>query len=498
MARRILSLDLGSHTLKAVLLERTLTDCRVLGLFRQRCDPRRSVAEQLRDFCQSHDLYGDTVLSCLSGDAVLHRFLSLPFSRSRQLNDTVPFELESHIPLSLEEIIVDFHVVERSTAGVTVLAVAVPKATLTEHLTVLAAAGLDPVTVGLSSLAPLSLLQLAGIEKTGTIALLDIGDSRSSVALLRDGVLSGLRTLSVGLGRVSGFTLFLQELRWTLLALGPGTPLLPTRFLLCGGGAYMTQLREELGQALNAEIVPLPQVVVPALPEEYRHEQGTFAACLGLGLGDALRVTAPAINLRRGAFTHQGHRAALRRELTRLGWIAAGVAATAGLAFALEMYRLQARYEALRQEIRRVFTATLPEVQTIVSEKMQLQDAVSTLQNRRLVRGTATTSPLELLRQLSAALPEQISLDLDEWTFEADTVRLRGTTSSFDAAETIKTVATGLGLFREVQLKDVKTTLGGKKVSFGLLMFLKPGLSETETITRGKGTAKQGMESGML
>jgi hypothetical protein len=59
-------------------------------------------------------------------------------------------------------------------------------------------------------------------------------------------------------------------------------------------------------------------------------------------------------------------------------------------------------------------------------------------------------------------------------------------------------VATGLGLFREVQLKDVKTTLGGKKVSFGLLMFLKPGLSETEPITRGKGTAKQGMESGML
>jgi hypothetical protein len=189
-------------------------------------------------------------------------------------------------------------------------------------------------------------------------------------------------------------------------------------------------------------------------------------------VSEALGLTVPGVNLRRGEFAHQGRHEASRREWMRLSWIAAGVAAAAGLTFTLEMYRLNARYQVLRQEVRRVFTATLPDVQTIVNEKAQLQDAVAALQGRqRLIAGTVTTSPLDVLRQLSVALPEQVILDLDEWTFDENAVRLRGTTTSFDTAETIKTAAAGLGLFREVQLKDVKTTAGGKRVSFGLQMF---------------------------
>jgi general secretion pathway protein L len=134
------------------------------------------------------------------------------------------------------------------------------------------------------------------------------------------------------------------------------------------------------------------------------------------------------------------------------------------------MHRLNTRYEALRQEIRRVFTTALPDQQTIVSEKAQLQDAVAALQSRQRLMTGAAASPLELLRQLSSTLPEQVNLDLDEWTLDDESVRLRGTTTSFDAAETIKTAAAGLGVFREVQLKDVKTTAGGKKVSFALQM----------------------------
>ena len=143
------------------------------------------------------------------------------------------------------------------------------------------------------------------------------------------------------------------------------------------------------------------------------------------------------------------------------------------------MNRLNTRYQSLRQEIRRVFVAALPEVQTVVNEKVQLEDAIAALQSRqRLLRGAGSASALDVLRQLSVALPEQVLLDLDEWTFDSDSIRLRGTTSSFDAAETIKATAAGLGMFQEVQLKDVKTTASGKKVSFGLHMLLSPQVGE--------------------
>jgi len=470
VARRILTLDLGSHTLKAVMIENTLRGCRVLGGFRHQRDPQLPLAEQVQKFCQAYDLRGDTVLSCLPGDVVLHRLLTLPFARPRQLEQTVPFELESQIPFGLEEVLVDFHLTERTAHGGTILAVAVPRTTLTEHLDTLAAAGLDPALVGLAPLAPLSLLQLAGRERQGVEALLDIGESRSSVVLLCDGVLQGLRTVSTGLRKAGGFEAFLRELRWTLLALGDHLPAFPSRFFLCGGGSLLPQLSEALAHAFAAEVVPFQHLTLSSVPMDLQEGQGIFAACLGLGLSEALGLSAPAINLRRGEFAHQGQRAALRREMTRLGWLAAGVAAAAGLAFALEVHRLSTRYETVRQEIRRVFTDTLPEIHTIVSEKAQLQDAATTLQSRRRVIATAAAAPLELLRQLSGALPEQVKLDLDEWTFDEESVRLRGTTTSFDAAESLKTAATALGLFREVQLKDVKTATGGKKVSFTVHM----------------------------
>src|SRR5262245_27573146 len=227
MARRILALDLGSHMLKAGVVESTVKGGRVLGLFRQPRDPHRTLAEQVGELCKTHDLRGDTVLSCLPGDAVSSRLLTLPFARSRQLAQTVPFELESHIPFTLEHVLVDFQTVQQTIAGVTVLAVAVPRLTLTEHLETLAEAELDPTAVGVVPLASLALLRLAGEEAEGTNVLLDIGETRTSVVLLRDGVLRGLRTLSMGLSRVGGLTAFLQELRWTLLALAEDGSSLP-------------------------------------------------------------------------------------------------------------------------------------------------------------------------------------------------------------------------------------------------------------------------------
>jgi hypothetical protein len=307
--------------------------------------------------------------------------------------------------------------------------------------------------------------------------LLDVGENRTSVALLQDGVLRGLRTLSIGLSRTGGFASFLQELRWSLLVLGNDEPLKLSRLFLCGGGAYFPQLAKELGKTFAAEVVLFQSFMLPAIPETQREEQALFSACLGMGLQEALGIVALGVNLRCGEFAPQGQSKTVRREWHRLGWLAAGVAATAGLAFALEMNRLNTRYQSLRQEIRRVFVAALPEVQTVVNEKVQLEDAIAALQSRqRLLHGAGSASALDVLRQLSMALPEQVLLDLDEWTFDEEAVRFHGTTTSFEAAETIKTTMANLGLFREVQLQDVKTIAGSKKVSFGLhLLFNQDG-----------------------
>ncbi len=481
MARRIVALDIGSHALKAAVIESSLRQRRVLNLCQRPRDPERPLTEQLQEFRTAYALSGDTVLSCLPGDAVFFRMLTLPFTRARQLEQTVPFELASQLPLELNNLVVDFHIVQQTPEGTIVLAVAASKTTLTEHLAMLSEAGFDPARISLAPLAPLALLMAAGADLSGATLLLHIAANRTDLALLHDGALTGLRTLSSGLNHEGGFPSFLRELRWTLLALGNGAAPQPERVFLCGEGSRFSQLCVELQQALTAELVSFDELMIPSIPELFRREQGTYAVCLGLGLQEALGLPSPVVNLRQGSFVHQGQQTAIRRELSHLGWLTAGVAAAAGLTFALAMHGLNTRYDSLRSEIRRVFVATLPEAHTIVNEKAQLQEAVETLRSRQRVwQGAAVGSPLEFLRQLSTMLPAQIRLDLDEWTFDTDAIHLQGSTTSFDSAESIKIAMTNLGLFRDVQLKDVKTTAGGKKVSFSLHLMLGSQKMERE------------------
>jgi general secretion pathway protein L len=498
MARRILALDIGPTTLKAAVIESALRSCRVVGFFQHQRNLDQSLAEDMQEFCTLHHLRGDTVLSCVPGSLVTHRVLSLPFTNARQVSQAVPFELEALIPFPLEDLVIAEQIVQRTEAGAMVLAVATPKPVLSEHLAALAAAGVEPNSVSWAPVAALPLLSLSGVDVTGTTALLDIGEQQSSVLLLKDGVACGLRTIDHGYnqkdeeaeeGGEGGGVAFFNALQWTLLALSGDVEHLPTRFFVCGDSAEYALLARGLERNFDAEVLSFTDFVLPAVAENNRPAQSAFATCLGMGLREALAGSLLGINLRSGEFSPRAQDEVLRHEWRRLGRLAAFVALAAGLAVGVNLYALDSRYQLLRREVRRVFTAALPEVQTVVSEKAQLEEAIGGLQQRhRLLHGAGAISPLEVLRQLSTVLPENISLDLEEWVFEEDAVRFRGSTSSFEAAETIKTAVMGLGLFREVQLKDVKTESGTQKVAFGVQMRLKqdnqdPVASEPTALT---------------
>lgn len=474
MARRILALDIGTTTLKATVIESALRGCRMVGFFQQTRNPERSLAEDVQDFRTVHHLRGDTVLSCLAGSLVTHRLLSLPFTNARQVSQAVPFALEALIPFRVEELAITEQIVQRTEAGSTVLAVATPKTVLSEHLAALAAAGIEPDRVSFAPLAALPLLVLGGVDTAGTMALLEVGARHDSVILLKEGIVRGLRTWDRGDDEEDAGSAFFATLQWTVLALSGNAEHLPTRFFVHGDRSADASLMRGLAQRFDAQVYSLADFVLSALAENDRPVQATFATCLGMGLREALAGSSLGINLRRGEFSPRTQHDALRHEWRQLGRLAAAVAIAAGVAVSLDLYSLNNRYQLLRQEVRRVFTAALPEVQTVVNEKAQLEEAIGTLQQRhRLLRGGGSVAPLEVLRQLSVVLPEQAPLDVEEWSFDDDTVHLRGSTSSFEMAEIIRTAVMSLGLFREVQLKDVKTEAGSQKVAFGLQMLLK-------------------------
>ncbi len=93
-----------------------------------------------------------------------------------------------------------------------------------------------------------------------------------------------------------------------------------------------------------------------------------------------------------------------------------------------------------------------------------------------LKRKMATLSGLEgrgallVLAVLSAAVPEDVTLKLDELSYDSKKLRFEGSVSSFDTVDRIKGVLDSEPLFTDVQVQNARVGANINKVTFRLQM----------------------------
>jgi len=473
MANHTLVLDVGPTTLRAALIERTLRSQRILGLYAQPRAGSGDLAGDLRDLATANGITWDEVVSVLPGDLATHRILSLPFRDRKRLDQTVPFELEAHLPFELDDAIVDYQVLEGGNGANHVLAVLAPKAAVRSHLAALAQAGVDPRLVDLASLTPLNVVRDAAKARGGSLAYVGLDAQRTTVAVLVDGRLVGLRVLSHGVGDGDDVEDCFREVRWSLLALAePDAG--PLAALWVGGeAAERSGVVAALGRALGTTPQSLDTIAVPAVPVALRAKQAAFATPLGLALRE-VGVAAPfGIDLRQGELAYHRERQAQWRGLARAGILAAVAVVLMVASFVLDANRLAARRDAYRAEIRQVFTSALPDVHTIVNEKAQLQTEIAALEKQRQLYGSlAPSAPraIDSLRALTAAVPADVPLDIDELTLDGGSIRIRGSTQTYENVDAIKRGLAASPEFHNVETKDVRASVDGQKVDFRLTL----------------------------
>src|SRR6185369_4348927 len=115
--------------------------------------------------------------------------------------------------------------------------------------------------------------------------------------------------------------------------------------------------------------------------------------------------------------------------------------------------RLSARRDAVRGEIRALFTAALPNVRNIVNEKAQLAAEIATLEKQRqLYGGLAPSTPriLDVLKGVTVGVPSDAQLEVEELAVDGDTLRLRGSTRTYEAVDAVKRGLASRAEFRDV------------------------------------------------
>jgi general secretion pathway protein L len=494
MPQRVLALELDARELKAAVLETSFRDYKVIGFYREPVvTADGGLADQLRGFLQRHELDATTVLSSLPGDLVSWRTFFLPFRDRKRLDQTVPFELETQVPFGLDEVVVDYHVLYRDRSGCNVLAALVQRKDLEEHLKLLGEVGLDPKIVDVAPLATLNVLSLLGPELPETFVYIGGTVQRMLVALYRNRQLVGLRTLInalpadageveaavAGNGHPTAVTGYLAtqitDVRWTLLALN-GAPLddgLPC--IVAGEGVYFDQLTQELAAATDMVVRRLGASPVRNVPAPLIEQLPGFTCPLGLALREVAPNDAVGVNFRQGEFAYHRGQDELRRALWRTGALAALVVVLAMTNMYMQYEQLVGRLALIEGQIRNVFSATLPDVQRITDARAQLQTEIDAAQNRlKIVAGLAPANgatAIDVMRTIAAAVPDSVTVDVDEYIMEPESVRIKAKTASFEAADTIKQQLINTHYFGDVQVKDVKSMPDGK-VDFRLVLTL--------------------------
>jgi len=497
--RRVLGLDVGSHSLKAVELHQTLQG---LVVAQQRTlvleDEGMPLEERIREFARQHELPRDHVICALPGDRLTSRRMVFPFRDSKRLSQAVPFEVEAEMPFELEDILVDWERVGGDRQRTEVLASVAPRAEVERLLRLLREADLEPRVVEAEGLVLGNLAALVPLP--GTRLLMDVGHRKTTLSLSLDGRVVSTRTVTLGglaltraLARERGCSeaeaerqkveqgLFdesgqprspavaalldrlVRELVRTLAALEPqmGGPALARldEITLTGGTARVHQLDRFVSQRTG---LPAARLDVPPAAGGASVLAGGDPLLFTSALSLALRGTFQArtrMNFRQDDLAYKRDFRAMSREFVWTGRLAALAALLLVLSVGASIFVQSRRAARLEELVAQEYAATFPGQQVPPNVVSAMRQAVDEAHDRADFLGIygGNRSALELLSQLSDAVPPDLDVVFEEVGIDPNVVRIRGYSKSFEAVERLKTELSKLEGFSQARVSEIQT-----------------------------------------
>ncbi len=506
---RVLGLDLGSHSLKGLLLEVTGRGTSVLHHAETRRAEEAPLDEALAVFLAENAWAPDQVVVALTGPSLATHAFTLPFTDPKRIAATLPFEVEGELPFELSQVVFD-HQTTRRRANATDLVVGlVRREELAELLRTLAARGLDPRVVTHPAIAYQNLFLAAPerfeVAPGAAVAVIDIGHRRTSIAVGRpaEGLLfartfpGGGRDLSRALATefqvplteaevwkerdsslapgggaeheraravlVRALAPLVREIRATLKAASGREHVPVARLLLAGGTARLPGLVEHLGTELGlpTDVLLLPATAAAMVPPEV---QPRAAEAYALALRGAMSSgRAPRFNLRQGEFAFRGHVDYLRQRLIRVAAFGAVLALmlcvfniTRAILLGRRESAVDARLCALTQRV-------------LGSCEKNYDRALNLLRGQQSpAAAVPPVSATRLLAEVAQRIPPEVTVTFGQMVFDLDRLQLRGETDSTRSIDKLAAALKTYHCFREVKEGKVERARDSSRVQFQL------------------------------
>jgi general secretion pathway protein L len=512
---RIVGLDLGTHAVKAVLLETTLRGFQVksyaaVPVSTDGTDRLTRIDEALTQLQQTTPLQADSVVVALPGVSMATHALMLPFSEMKKVEAALSGEIADALPFDLEEAVYDYQANEirtNETKSAQVLVGVVKKDELGNLLTMLKKHKLDPRVVTHPGLTYQNILAtLIPPESDESVAIIDLGHERCSLAIGRAGgpvdfartfwggglaltkalaaefqipfaeaqswkeSHGALGTEVVGPDAERAAAAFMRalqpvvrELRATLKSYTAKWRRPVSKLLICGGTAKLLGVAGQLERDLS-----IPTTAV-SLPED---AQGVFGlqvgveACQAWALalrGQATGAKSPRFNLRRGEFSFKTDFDFAKDKLGQL-------IAFAGVLLLLLVVSGVARNSILERREKQI-DRMLCDITTRIIGKCE-QDfrvALSLLEGKEsTAAGVPKRSAVTFLTAVSQRIPSDSPVTLERITVDMDRIELVCQAPSIKHMEDMISALKTHECFKEISEGKVEKSKDGAKVGFRL------------------------------
>lgn len=205
------ALDIGSSSVKMVEAAVDANSRRLvnLGMFplppaavqNNMVADKEAVVKAIRGLLQAGNVKATQAICSVPGRAVIIKKIQLPAQSEQALEANIEFEAQNAIPESLENVNLDYQIVDYLEDGnnMEVLLVAVKKDIVNSYVEVLAAAGLTPAVMDVDYFAMENMYEASyEPQPDKAVGLIHVGASYTSINILRNGASTFTGDLPVG------------------------------------------------------------------------------------------------------------------------------------------------------------------------------------------------------------------------------------------------------------------------------------------------------------
>jgi len=512
--KKILGIDIGSSSIKLVQLSKNFRGISTVKYIEkpiphieteETADQELSkqevdISKILKDAIEQNLLISDEYISSIPSKFAMVRETNLPFKEAVKIRQIIKFEIEQSLPFPPEETLVDFLTNGTDSGSSNVTAFCVHKRNLSNHLSVLNAAGVEPKLITIDSFPVLSTLKSSLVSLYGIICHIEIGAKNTVINIFKDGNFLFNRTIpkagnflttklrehfklsfeeAENLKKdpdvditaaepseatqviLKAFEKIASEISYSLNSfLARKSKYSIDKIYLSGGTSCIKGIGTFLHNRLNAEI----QLLIPKLSSDTQKNgnlshlnYSVFPIAFGLTnleTDDKLKR----INLRREEYVFKFIDKRIKTNIKYASALAAAIIILSIFNLAFDLFQKKTKNKELEDKIASVYHEMVPSgkvVNAAAQAEQQIGKINEEFEKFRQVMEIKST-PLEVMRELSTIIPKDFKVKILDFSFREKKLEIRGEADNLESVDKLEKILKSSSLFKDIKISNIQ------------------------------------------